>query len=101
MDSAKRVIFRIREADVDWKDQCKPVRLYLEQMGYASAETRQDCMDPWERQFIHIQPPCEIEQGDPKIHVVADLNKDQYSQPFAGKDLPHEFYRVRYVNGKM
>lgn len=97
MDYAKRVILRIREADVNWTDQFEPVRLYLEKKGHSSEETT----TPWNNHFVHLQPPSDIPQQDPKIHIIIDLNKARFSKTFVDDEVPHEMYRIRYVDNKM
>lgn len=97
MDNAKRVILRIREADVNWTDQFEPVRLYLEKKDHSIEEIT----NPLNRHFVHLQPPSDIPQRDPKIHTIIDVNKDQFSQTFVDDDFPHEMYRIRYLDDKM
>lgn len=97
MDSAKRVILRIQESDVKPDDLFEPVRLYLQKTKHSLDETE----DPWNRHFIHLQPPSDIPQKNPKIHVIIDLNKDQYLKAFVDRDFPHECYRIKYINNKM
>ena len=87
----------MREADVDWADPFEPVRLYLQKKGHSAEEIK----DPLNRHFVHLQPPSDIPQKDPKIHVVIDLNKDQFSNVFVDENLPHEIYSIRYLDNKM
>lgn len=89
MAPVKRVILRLREADINDHDLYEPVRLYLEKHGHSSSEIGAN------RHFIHIQPPNpHIPQTDPKIHVIIDMEAEQFSG-YLSHDFPHEFYRVR------
>ena len=97
MDSARRVILRIRESDVSPNDLLEPVRLYLQKKSHCLDEIK----DPWKCHFIHLQPPSNIAQTDPKIHIIIDLNKDKYSKDFVDWGFPHECYNIKYVNNKM
>ena len=97
MDNAKRVILRIREADVNWTDQFMPVRLYLEKKGHSIEAIAK----PLDRHFVHVQLPSDIFQWDPKIRIIIGINKDQFSKTLVGDDLPHEIYCIRYLDDKM
>lgn len=89
MDQAKRVVLRLREADINDLDLYEPVRLYLEKHGHSPSEIEAN------RHFIHIQPPNpHIPQADPKIHIIIDLETNQFSGQL-DRDFPHEFYRIR------
>lgn len=97
MNPSKRVILRIREADVNWTDQFEPVRLYLEKKDHSIEEIT----NPLNRHFVHLQPPSDIPQRDPKIHIIIDVNKVQFDKTFVDDDFPHEMYRIRYLDDKM
>lgn len=89
MDQAKRVVLRLREADINDLDLYEPVRLYLEKHGHSPSEIEAN------RHFIHIQPPNpHIPQADPKIHIIIDIETNQFSG-YLDRDFPHEFYRIR------
>ena len=88
MDLAERVILRIRAADVNWFDPFKPVRLYLAKKVHSIEEIT----NPLDRHFVHLQPPPDIPQRDPKILIIIDLNKGQFSQTLVDDDFPHEMY---------
>lgn len=94
MNQAKRVILRLREAEVDYKDPYKSVRLYLEKSGHEVKELEAG------RHFVHVQPPNNIPQRDLKIHIVIDMEKDNFSG-VPNKNLPHEVYRIRCDDNKM
>ncbi|KAL2811157.1 hypothetical protein BDW59DRAFT_60437 [Aspergillus cavernicola] len=95
MVQAKRVILRVREADLDFLDIYEPVRLHLQHNDRSVSELEED------RHFIHIQPPNpDIPQTDPKIHIIIDLEKDSFSGGLDG-DFPHELYRMRRVDDKL
>lgn len=97
MNSAKRIILRIREADVNWTDPFEPVWLCLEKKGHSIEEIT----NPLNHHFVHLQPPSDIPKRDPKIHIVIDVNKDQFPKTFVDDDFPHEMYRIRYLDDKM
>lgn len=95
MAQAKRVVLRLRETDINYDDLYEPVRLYLEKHGRSSSEIEAN------RHFIHIQPANpHIPQVDPKIHIVVDIETDQFSGPL-DPDFPHEFYRIRRDNTEL
>ncbi|KAL3474268.1 hypothetical protein BJX99DRAFT_248352 [Aspergillus californicus] len=95
MAQSKRVILRVREADVNWEDPYEPVRLYLELKGRSATELEEN------RHYIHLQPPnSHIPQLDPKIHIVIDFETAAFSGVL-GDDFPHELYRVRRVDDRM
>ncbi|KAJ5543759.1 hypothetical protein N7513_007267 [Penicillium frequentans] len=93
--TAKRVILRIPEPDMNYTDSYEPVRLYLSKTGGSLQDLNEN------RHYIHIQPPNpHIPCNRPKIHVVIDLEKEKFSGPL-GDDFPHEFYRVQREGGAM
>lgn len=95
MSQAKRVILRLREADINPNDIYEPVRLYLEKRGRSATELEAD------RHFIHVQPPNpDILQSDPKIHIIIDLEKDKFCGDL-DHDFPHEIYRIRRQDNDM
>ena len=95
MDQAKRVILRLREAEVDYEDPYESVRLYLENNGRSVRELEAG------HHFVHVQPPNpDIPQIDPKIHIVIDMEKDSFSGT-PDEHFPHEVYRVRRLDNKM
>ncbi|KAJ5641192.1 hypothetical protein N7490_005192 [Penicillium lividum] len=95
MDQAKRVILRLREADMNFNDPYEAVRLYLEKKGHSLQHLDEN------HHFIHIQPPNpDIPQVDPKIHVIIDFETAKFSGPITS-DFPPEFYRVCRVEGKL
>jgi hypothetical protein len=94
MSEAKRVILRLREDQMDYGDTYKPVRLYFSKFNRSLEELEST------RHFIHIQPPSDISQPSSNIHVVIDLEKDQFSGKFSN-DFPHELYAIRYVGNEM
>lgn len=88
-------MLRLRINELKDIDPYESVLLYLEKNGRSVKELEQD------RHFIHIQPSNpDIPQEDPKIHIVIDLEKDQFSGTL-GKDSPREVYRVRRLDGEM
>lgn len=90
------MILRVREADFEDDDMFKPVRLYLEKMG------RSFCGIEENRHYIHFQPSnAHLPQRDPKIHIIIDLNHEQFSGDVVDKDFPHEIYGVRRVDNKL
>ncbi|KAL4922804.1 hypothetical protein BDW62DRAFT_196810 [Aspergillus aurantiobrunneus] len=92
--NAKRVILRVREADLEGEDPYEPIRLYFEANGRSMDELGGG------RHFIHYQPSnAHIPQRDPKIHIVMDLEKAAHSG-MLGPDFPHEVYPIRRVEGK-
>ncbi|GIK04367.1 hypothetical protein Aspvir_008448 [Aspergillus viridinutans] len=95
MSGPKRVILRLSESDLNPDDVYEPVRLYLEKHGHSSDELAT------ERHFIHVQPPNpHILQNDPKIHIVIDLEKDQFSGPL-DSNFPHDLHRIRRKDDKL
>lgn len=89
MAQAKRVVLRLREADMNDRDIYEPARLYFEKHGHSSSEIESN------RHFIHIQPPNpHIPQADPKLHVIIDMEVKQHSGHLS-HDFPHEFFLVR------
>lgn len=96
MGSAIRVILRVREADFEEDDMFKPVRLYLEKMGRSVCEIEEH------RHYIHFQlSNAHIPQRDPKIHIIIDLNYEQFSGDVVDKDFSHEIYAVGRVDNKL
>lgn len=96
MESARRVILRVREADFEEDDTFKPVRLYLEKMGRSVCEIEEN------RHYIHFQPSnAHIPQRNPKIHIIIDLNYEKFSGDVVDMDFPHEIYAVRQVDNKL
>lgn len=95
MNQAKRVILRLREADINWNGPYEAVRLYLAKNGRSTEELGSGC------HFVHIQPPNpHIPQEDPKIHIIIDIEKDRFVGTF-NQDFPHEMYRIRRVDNEM
>jgi hypothetical protein len=95
MDQAKRVILRLRETELDDSDPYESVRLYLQKNGRSVEELNED------RHFVHIQPSNpHIPQTDPKIHIIIDIEKDQFSGTLDA-NFPHEIYRVRRIDNEM
>lgn len=95
MLQAKRVILRLSEADLNKDDIYEPVRLYLEKYGHSPDELATD------RHFIHVQPPNpHILQKDPKIHIVIDLEKKNFSGPL-DSNFPHDVHRIRRQDSEM
>lgn len=94
MNEAKRVILRLREDQMDYSDTYKPVRLYFSKFNRSLDELESN------RHFIHIQPPSDLYQPNSKIHVVIDLEKDQFSGEFS-QDFPHDIYTIRYEGDEM
>ena len=92
MNPAKRVILRLREAEINYDDLYESVRVYFETNGRSVEELEAD------RHFIHVQPSNpDIPQTDPKIHIIIDLEKDQFSGALH-ENFPHEIYRVRRLD---
>ncbi|KAJ5618544.1 hypothetical protein N7528_006655 [Penicillium herquei] len=97
MSQPKRVILRLSESDLHERGSNEIVRLYLSKTNQSLQGLEEN------HHFIHIQPSnSHIPSADPKIHIVIDLEKDQYSGTI-GADFPHEFYRVpsRRYNGEL
>jgi hypothetical protein len=95
MNQAKRVILRLREAELDYDNPYESVRLYLKKNGRSVKELEAD------RHFIHVQPPNpDIPQIDPKVHIIIDIEKDQFSGTL-DDNFPHEIYRIRRLDNKM
>lgn len=95
MAQAKRVVLRLREADINDRDLYEPVRLYLEKNRRSSSEIDANL------HFIHVQPPNpHIQQLDPKIHIVIDIETSEFSGEI-GPDFPHEFYRIRRLGNEL
>ncbi|KAL4913351.1 hypothetical protein BDW62DRAFT_205677 [Aspergillus aurantiobrunneus] len=92
MSQAKRVILRYPEAMMDDSDLYKPVRVYFTKLERPLDELESG------RHWIHVQPPTALidapQLPNPKVHIVIDLEKDQFSGPL-GPGLPHELYGVR------
>lgn len=88
MNPAKRVILRLREAEVDYEDPYEAVRLYLEKNGRSVQEFDAGL------HFVHVQPSSpDIPQIVPKIHIVIDLEKDRFS----GTTLDDELSPMRFT----
>ncbi|KAJ6023750.1 hypothetical protein N7540_004547 [Penicillium herquei] len=95
MTQAKRVILRLSESDLDERGSNEIFRLYLSKTGHSLQGLEEN------HHFIHIQPSnSHIPQANPTIHIVIDLEKNQFSGSI-GDDFPHEFYRVRRHNGEL
>lgn len=95
MDTAKRVILRLREVDFDIMDPSEAIRFYFQKMDYSLKQLEDD------RHFIHIQPSnAHISQKDPQFHVIIDMNKTAFSGPLE-HDFPHEIYVVRRNDGQL
>lgn len=94
MNEAKRVILCLPEEYMDYSDTYKPVRLYFSKFNRSLEELGSN------RHFIHIQPPSDLSQPNSKIHVIIDLEKDQFFGDFT-QDFPHDIYTIRCVGGEM
>ncbi|KAL4784337.1 hypothetical protein BJX76DRAFT_357183 [Aspergillus varians] len=95
MAQPKRVILRIREAEINDEDLYEAVRVYFQASGHPVEGLNE------RRHFIHIQPSNpDIPQNDPKIHIVMDLEKNAYSGVL-GDDFPHDLYRIHRIDGQM
>lgn len=110
--SPKRVIIRLQQSDFNDRDPELPARIYLEKFRSLNEFGEN-------RHFIHIQPPSpgnndnddngnsndnreklQFPENDYKIHVIIDIEKDQFSGPL-GEDFPHEMYRLKRVDGDL
>lgn len=91
MIPAKRVILRLREAEVDYEDPYEAVLLYLKKNDHSVQEPDAGL------HLVHVQSSNPgIPQADPKIHIVIDVGKDRFSgTPLDDEHFPHEVYRVR------
>lgn len=94
MGQAKRVILRLPENDMDYKDIYEPARLYFTKFSHSAEEVNSS------RHFIHIQPQSDLPQPDSKIHIVIDLETEQFSGS-VDHSLPHEIYAVRRRGNEM
>ncbi|KAL3473239.1 hypothetical protein BJX99DRAFT_201435 [Aspergillus californicus] len=87
MSGLKRVILRIPENQMNFQDPAEFVRFYFTKFPSDAGS------DP-ARHFVHYQPPSDFPQSNPKIHIVIDLEIQQFSGPLT-KDFPHEVYSLR------
>ncbi|RDW90520.1 uncharacterized protein DSM5745_02295 [Aspergillus mulundensis] len=89
-NSAKRVILRVPETDMDYQNPREFVDFYFTKFPAEAAS------DP-ARHFIHYQPPSDIEdpQSNPKIHIVIDIETQEVSGETLSEDFPHEIYAAR------
>jgi hypothetical protein len=94
MVTAKRVVLRFPENLQNPNDLYEPVRLYSTKSNRPVEEPNSN------RHWIHLQPPSDIPQTNPKLHIVIDLEKDEFSDPL-GPDFPHELYYVRRQDNKL
>ncbi|KAL5338415.1 hypothetical protein BJX70DRAFT_388632 [Aspergillus crustosus] len=94
MTTAKRIILRFPEDIQNPYDLYEPVRLYFAKFNRPVEELNSD------RHWIHLQPPSDIPQANPKLHIVIDLETDEFSGPL-GPGFPHELYRVRRQNNEL
>ncbi|PYI29522.1 hypothetical protein BP00DRAFT_448338 [Aspergillus indologenus CBS 114.80] len=93
MAGAKRVILRVPENEMDYQNPREFVDFYFKKFPSNAA------LDS-ARHFIHYQPPSDIPQSNAKVHIVIDLE----TQDFAGtlnQEFPHDIYAVRRVAGNL
>jgi hypothetical protein len=91
MGGAKRVILRVPESEMDYQNPREFVDFYFTKFPSGAASDSA-------RHFIHYQPPSDTSQSNPKVHIVIDLE----TQDFTGtlnQEFPHEIYAVRRVAG--
>ncbi|RJE20685.1 hypothetical protein PHISCL_06984 [Aspergillus sclerotialis] len=87
MIQAKRIILRLAEDDMDYRDPYQFVRLYFRKL-------HSDLSPDLTRHCIHLQPPSDMPQSNTKVHIVIDLEVKDFSGPL-NRDFPHEIYAVR------
>ncbi|KAF9890421.1 hypothetical protein FE257_006089 [Aspergillus nanangensis] len=87
MSQARRVILRVPEEIMDYQDPDQFVRLYFEKLRPGEELDHN-------RHYIHHQPPSIIPLSNPKVHILIDLEKHEFSGPL-GKNFPHDIYSVR------
>ncbi|KAL4994006.1 hypothetical protein BDV10DRAFT_197889 [Aspergillus recurvatus] len=87
MSRAKRVILRVPEIEMDYRNPREFVDFYFTKFP-------SDAASDAARHFIHYQPPSDIPQPNAKVHIIIDLE----TRDFAGTlnpEFPHEIYAVR------
>lgn len=84
---AKRVILRIPESEMNYQHPGEFVDFYFMKFPSNAAS------DP-ARHFIHYQPPNDIPHSNAKVHIVIDIETQEFAGEL-GREFPHEIYAVR------
>ncbi|KAJ0417808.1 hypothetical protein BJY00DRAFT_197891 [Aspergillus carlsbadensis] len=84
---AKRVILRLAESDMDYRNLREFVDFYFTKFPSDAA------LDST-RHYVHYEPPSDFPQPNPKVHIVIDIETFPAFETLP-KDFPHELYKVR------
>ncbi|KAL4910229.1 hypothetical protein BDW74DRAFT_144693 [Aspergillus multicolor] len=87
-EPAKGVILRVPENDMDYHNLTEFVDSYFTKCPFEAAT------DP-ARHFVHYQPPTDRPEANMKIHIVINMETQDFSGETVSKNFPHDVYAAR------